>query len=354
VRRVLSEERGISGLAWMSARQLLFSSNRSGPNMLWRLSLSDGAPSPILGAGRGMTFFSYSPATGKVGFAEESSNKNIWRIPLRRGTSQSVAEKFLFSSRKTDSAEYAPNGNAIAFVSDRLGTRQIWVAKASGSEPVQLSSVAPEVPIGTPHWSPDARQIVYDTVENGHSAIAMMSADGSNPHLFAADPWDDMMPSWSHDGRWIYFTCRINGTVEVCRKPVGAGTTTPITSKGGSDPRESPDGRFVFYAATKGIWQVPRDGGHETPLPGLSDVDPGRYWTVAGDSIYLLRSSRRPWTVYRYILASHSISQAATIERAPNFGSPGLSVSPGLAYLLFGQIDQEGTDIVMVEGIFPE
>jgi Tol biopolymer transport system component len=141
------------------------------------------------------------------------SNKNIWRIPLRRGQSQSVAEKFLFSSRKTDSAEYAPNGGAIAFVSDRLGTRQIWVAKASGSDPVPLSSVGPEVPIGTPHRSPDGRQIVFDTVWNGHSAIAIMSADGSNPRVFAGDPWDDMMPSWSHDGRWIYFTCRINGAV---------------------------------------------------------------------------------------------------------------------------------------------
>jgi dipeptidyl aminopeptidase/acylaminoacyl peptidase len=217
-----------------------------------------------------------------------------------------------------------------------------------------LSSVGPEVPIGTPRSSPDAREIVFDTVRNGHSAIAIMSADGSNPHVFAADPWDDMMPSWSHDGRWVYFTCRINGEVQVCRKPVGTGATMPIASKGGSDPRESPDGRFVFYAATKGIWQVPRDGGRETPLPGLSDVDPGRYWTVAGDSIYLLRSSRKPWTVYRYILATHSISPVATIEKAPNFGSPGLSVSPDLAYLLFGQIDQEGTDIVMVEGIFPE
>jgi Tol biopolymer transport system component len=301
-----------------------------------------------------MMFISYSRAGGRVAFAEESRNENIWRIPLRRGKSQSVAEKFLFSSRKTDSGEYAPNGGAIAFVSDRLGTRQIWVAKASGSEPVQLSSVGPEVPIGTPRWSPDAREIVFDTVRNGHSAIAIMSADGSNPHVFAADPWDDMMPSWSHDGRWVYFTCRINGEVQVCRKPVGTGATMPIASKGGSDPRESPDGRFVFYAATKGIWQVPRDGGRETPLPGLSDVDPGRYWTVAGDSIYLLRSSRKPWTVYRYILATHSISPVATIEKAPNFGSPGLSVSPDLAYLLFGQIDQEGTDIVMVEGIFPE
>jgi len=63
-RRVLSEERAISGLAWMSPRQLLFSSNRTGPNTLWRLSLPGGTPSPLLGAGRGMSFISYSRATG--------------------------------------------------------------------------------------------------------------------------------------------------------------------------------------------------------------------------------------------------------------------------------------------------
>jgi hypothetical protein len=177
-----------------------------------------------------------------------------------------------------------------------------------------------------------------------------MSADGKHAHVLTDDPWDDMMPSWSYDGHWIYFACRIKGTVQVCRKPVSGGTTTPITTHGGGEPRESPDGQFVFYGAGKGIWQVPRQGGPEQPLPGL-EADTGRYWTVVKDAIYALRSMQKPWTVYRYDLATRKLSPVMTIEREPNFGSPGLAVSPDLASLLFGQIDQQGSNIVTIEGL---
>lgn len=347
------EERRISDLAWISDRQLIFACNRSGPNMLWQLSIGEGGPTPLLGAGRGMEFITYSPVTGNVAFEEARRNENIWRIGLKQGKAEGAAEKFLFSSRKTDGPDISSDGRAIVFVSDRLGTRQIWVAKASDGSSVQLSSVAPEVPIGTPRWSPDGRKIVYDTVQNRHSAVAVMNADGSQPYLVTADPWDDMMPSWSHDGQTIYFACRIDGRLEVCSKPASGGQAKQITKNGGGEVREAPDRRNVFYSKPNGIWQVSREGGGpETPLPGLADVEHQRYWTVTSDAIYLLTSTRRPWTVYRYDLATHVLSPLFNIEREPNFGSPGLAVAPDLSYLLFGQTDQQGTDIVTVDGLF--
>jgi Tol biopolymer transport system component len=261
----------------------------------------------------------------------------------------------LFSSHETESAEYSPDGSTIVFVSNRLGTRQIWSARANGTNSVPLSSVRSEVPIGTPHWSPDGRQIVYDTVANGHSAIGIMNRDGSKAHIFASDAWDDMMPSWSHDGRWIYFTYKIGGSLQVCSKAAVGGSTKVLTAEnGGSDPRESRDGRFVFYAAAKGIWKVSVKGGGQSPLPGLEDVDSERYWTLAGNSIWFVRNTLPPWVVYRYDLATQRISPVAKIDKQPDFGSPGLAVSPDLVYLLFGQVDERGTNIVAVDGIFPE
>jgi serine/threonine protein kinase/Tol biopolymer transport system component len=351
-RRILSEERNIWGLAWMSNQELLFSSNRTGRRMLWHISRQGGTPVPVLGAGREAGIISYSRAKGQVAFSEESSNTNVWRIRL--GAARGTPQKLLFSSRNTESAEYSPNGDSIVFVSNRLGTRQIWLARADGSNSVQLSFVAPEVPIGTPRWSPDGRQIVYDTVSNHHSAIGIMNANGSQAHIVTNDPWDDMMPSWSHDGRWIYFSCKESGALEVCRKPAAGGATTLVTAEGGSDPRESPDGQFVFYARAKGIWRAPRNGGNAVPITPLSDVDCGRYWTVAGNAIYFLRSIEKPWIVYRYDLGTGKISSVAAIEKQPDFGSPGLTVSPDQTYLLFGQIDEHGSNIMLVEGVFPD
>src|SRR5207248_929154 len=107
VRTVVSEQRGINGLSWISNSELLFSSNRSGPNMLWRISVKGGAPAPILGAGRGTKFVSYSRATGRIAYTEDHINTNVWRLTLNQ-TTPAIPEKFLFSSRQTESAEYSP------------------------------------------------------------------------------------------------------------------------------------------------------------------------------------------------------------------------------------------------------
>jgi serine/threonine protein kinase/Tol biopolymer transport system component len=347
-RLVLSQQEAIDGLSWLSNQQLVFSSST-----LWRVSVRGGAPSPILGAGRGITSISYSPQTGGIAYAEQHLNTNVWRLRLDRRAG-ATPERLLFSSLLTESADYSPDGRTIVFVSNRSGQWQLWSAAGDGTNPVQLTPNPSQVPFGTPRWSPDAGQIVYDTVSNGHSAIGIMNRDGTGAHILANDPWDDMMPSWSHDGQSIYFTCNINSALKVCRKPVAGGTTKVLTNgRGGSDPRESPDGRFVFYAAARGIWKVSVDGGGESAMNGLEDVDPQRYWTIAGKAVYFLRDTLSPWAVYRYDLETHRISAIAKMEKEPVFGSPSMSVSPDLQFLLFSQVDERGTNIVMLKEVSP-
>jgi Tol biopolymer transport system component len=84
-----------------------------------------------------------------------------------------------------------------------------------------------------------------------------MNADGSGVHLFAADGWDDMMPSWSRDGHWVYFACRPSGVLQVRKKALGDGSTVQLTKHGGGEPREAPDGRPVFYGIPdKGVRKI--------------------------------------------------------------------------------------------------
>ena len=43
------------------------------------------------------------------------------------------------------------------------------------------------------------------------------------------------------------------------------------------------------------------------------------------------------------------ITQVATIERTPEFGTPSLAVSPDEQTLLYTQLDQSGTDLMMLK-----
>jgi dipeptidyl aminopeptidase/acylaminoacyl peptidase len=54
---------------------------------------------------------------------------------------------------------FSPDGQKIAFVSDRSGAADIWVSPVSGGEPRKLTSLRPgEIPMW-PSWSPDGTKI---------------------------------------------------------------------------------------------------------------------------------------------------------------------------------------------------
>ena len=152
----------------------------------------------------------------------------------------------------------SPQGDAIAFVSDRSGTSRdlrarsrrrlggnaahqrrraeraagvvagrpsiayhslrhggIWVIAARGGTPRQITTIG-----ARPAWSPDGRRIAYqsdehgDVAPNGYSAQAgstiwIVDADGTNARALTTgvEPvGGHSSPSWSHDGRFVAFS----------------------------------------------------------------------------------------------------------------------------------------------------
>lgn len=108
---------------------------------------------------------------------------------------------------------WSPDGRSIAFHSLRRGG--VWVIPARGGVAKQI------VPIGSkPAWSPDGKRIAFqsdehtDLVPTGFGAeigstIWIADADGANAHaVTAADRpiGGHAAPSWSGDGRFIAFS----------------------------------------------------------------------------------------------------------------------------------------------------
>ena len=47
-----------------------------------------------------------------------------------------------------------------------------------------------------------------------------MESDGGSPRQLTADPADEHMPTWSRDGRWIYFSSDRGGRLDIWRTAV--------------------------------------------------------------------------------------------------------------------------------------
>ena len=87
------------------------------------------------------------------------------------------------------------------------------------------------------------------------------------------------MPSFSHDGRYLYYASNRTGRYEIWRVPVAGGTEEQLTRRGGFLPFESFDGRTLYYKRGNGddaLIARPTAGGDERVIVPCVD-----YWAYA-------------------------------------------------------------------------
>src|SRR5262249_32596778 len=106
--------------------------------------------------------------------------------------------------------------------------------------------------------------------------IWVINAIGGKPKRMTTNPANDGNPSWSKDGRWIYFDSARTGEPQGWKIPETGGDASQVTRDRGVAPIESPDGKFIYY--TKAlfetiVWRLPVEGGQASKvLENLSDL----------------------------------------------------------------------------------
>jgi Tol biopolymer transport system component/DNA-binding winged helix-turn-helix (wHTH) protein len=288
----------------------------------------------------------FRPRTGQLAYASWTSSTTILRLEITPGAGTSATPVAFNSTRNDFQPRFSPDGRTVAFASDRLGARAIWLSRPDGSGLRQL------VPLGEhPAWSPDGQWMAYTSgTEVGRQTdVFVIPALGGQPRLLTLDPGDDRQPAWSPDGQWIYFVSSRGGGAHVWRQPSSGGVPERVSRVEGTEPALSADGRLLFARAwpkEDEIWRMPAAGGAAEVV--LKSVDPYTSWCVTRSGIYFFRSSLpgdRP-ELLRYDLAAAEIRRLAVVDGAL---SPGLTVSPDEAVVLFARNEQLEADLQMLE-----
>jgi Tol biopolymer transport system component len=95
----------------------------------------------------------------------------------RSGEAFESVSRFADSTRVDVSGHFSRDGERVAFVSDRAGSGDVWIARRDGSDVNRATTLqAPELMIGG--WSPDDRHLVIDTALGGNSDLYVISLDG--------------------------------------------------------------------------------------------------------------------------------------------------------------------------------
>jgi Tol biopolymer transport system component len=284
----------------------------------------------------------------------------IWRADLSKAGGPVLrTKKLIYSQFMEDAAQPSPDGTRLALQSARSGARQIWLNSSEGDHPVQLTNIGGHS--GTPRWSPDGRWIAFDAhVENHvhiYSHIYVVDAEGRNLHAITHGDSDNYVPSWSRDGRSIYFASDRTGTRQIWKHSVEDRSERRLTEHGGFDPFESYDGRTIYYSKfdEPGIWSMPASGGSESPVvTGKPQVSYWGHWAVTESGLYLLDADAEPRpTIEFYNFATRRIAPVLSLEEVPGDWQPSLSTTRDGRTLFYTQYDPQSV-IKMVENFRQE
>jgi len=349
----------LMGLAWTADdKRLIFPGDfqpEGADFELYELTLADGSLRRIP-LGQSAVWPTVSPRGDKLAYATYSFHLNIWRKDLLHP--ESAAAKLISSTWVQEKPAYSPDGKQIAFLSDRGGFLEIWMSDADGTQPVQISNLKSSG-TGDPSWSPDGKTIAFasgpSSVSQGSGVSGIYIVDISErvPRKLITNIFEAEMPSWSHDGKWIYFMSRGTDGQKIYRCPATGGhavllTALPSTEQG-LYPLESFDGETVYFAGSESntlLYAVSlRNPGTKVALEEMPTIARATFWTIVPGGIYFVAADA-PKSIRYFDFHTKHVRQIFELDKRPWHG---LSVSPDGHWILYVKVDEENQDIMLVD-----
>lgn len=305
------------------------------------------------------------PSLGRTGsrvvFGQDQSDTNLWVAPL---DAPGPPRRLIASTRADEQAHRSPDGRRLAFVSERTGHPEIWVAGADGRHAAPLTRFEGAV-LEAPRWSPDGRSLAFSARPDGHSDVYVLDVETRHLRRLTTASTDEGLPRWSRGGQRLYVASNRGGTWNVWALPASGGDMTPVTTTGGLVAEEHPDGRGFFFTRpdTAGLWWLPEPGA--TPrrwaeAPGALDA---ANWAIGRRGAYVLRREQAAAggrvVVDRVSAATRRVEQAVAVLAeasawAVPWSQPSFALAPDESSIVFTRTEGQGSDLWMLSLPLPQ
>ena len=348
--RLVRQESGdIFGATWTAdGREVVYAlSEEAGVNYhLMRMRARAGSkPQRLTFAGDHVSQPAIARHGNRLAYGQYLEDVNIWQVHPGEPPRSFIS---IASTRWESAPQFSPDGQRVAFESNRTGSMHVWACDADGGNPVQLTHFE-SGRSGTPRWSPDGHWIAFDHQEKEGWRVYVMAADGGQVRRLAEEKSDSFIPSWSRDGKWIYYASTGTGHHEIWKRPAQGGPAIQLTHNGGYVAFESRDGQSLYYSKMDAqfrwsLWVLPVGGGEEKQV--LKSVF-WRDFAPVDDGIYYMPETAADGStsVRFHGFATGQDTEIAAIKNPYS----GLTVSPDRKTILFSVGVRTGSNIMVVD-----
>ena len=357
-RRLTSAGRGIWGHAWLpDGKSLIVSCQRAGSIFgIWRFpTVPNVQPERISLGGVDAITPTASRRTDSIAWVNQLWDLNIYRIA---SDGKGKPARLIASTLRDQGAAYSPDGR-IAFVSDRSGSREIWLARDDGSRQVRVTNLRGS-PIDQLVWSPDGRQLAFAGRFLGHSGTFVLPCNPGGlscgePKRLSSDNTLEGAVAWSLDGKSLYFSSERTGRSEIWKRAASGGEPAQVTRDGGYLSRESPDRKWLYFSKPdrEAIFRMPVSGvsGPELVVGAPYRVQP-RGWALTRSELFFIdRGTQDHSTVIRaYNPSTKAMRSIVSLDEIfADRDDIGFSVSPDEKWVLYSQLDRSGSNVMLAE-----
>ena len=175
------------------------------------------------------------------------SDLNIYRYSLRRQILRPLTRGSIDNPVNDFLPEWSPDGQQIAYVSDRNGTYSIYLADAQGNNTRRMTGDSSNE--YAPVWSPDGQQIAYVKERNGYPQLMLYNLTTGNSEQLTDNYRTHMSPVWSPDAASITFVSDLDErwSTKIYSLDLASRVISPLRVGSATDPVWSPDGRYLLY-----------------------------------------------------------------------------------------------------------
>ncbi len=203
----------------------------------------------------------------------------------------------------------SPDGQSIVF----CYKGDIYRVAAQGGRAIQLTTQ--DAYDCRPVWSPDGQQIAFASDRNGGSDIFVMPAQGGPARRLTTNSSAELPTAFTPDGRYVLFTASIqdpassalfptSAMTELYRVPVEGGRTEQVLGTPAEAVAFDATGRYLYYQDRKGfedewrkhhtssitrdIWMYDTETGQHTNLTARDGEDRNPVLSADGRTLYFL------------------------------------------------------------------